>query len=104
LEPESSLSLEQIAYSNCLPWRTASQSRFSDFVAANALALYTLPLVIELRPKLVIALGKRAGDILKNAFPNLPSVIVWNRARAATAAVKRPRHACSAKIFKALEQ
>ena len=96
------LSLEDIAYSNCLPWRTDSQSNFSDFVARNAVELYTLPLITELNPKVVIALGKRAGEILRHIPRTLPPLIVWNRARAATARVKQERAASAAAVLKIL--
>ena len=72
------------AYSNCLPWRTDSKSNFSDFVARNAMELYAFPLVAELNALLVIALGKRASQILQCVPRKLPQVIVWNRAQAAT--------------------
>jgi len=96
------LSLEDIAYSNCLPWRTGSESNFNEFVARKAVALYAFPLIAELNATLVIALGKRAGQILRSVSRKLPQVIVWNRARAATAAVKQERAASAAALFKAL--
>jgi hypothetical protein len=98
------LSLEEIAYSNCLPWRTGSKSNFSDFVARNTVELYAFRLIAELNPTLVIALGKRAGQILHCIPRRLPQVIVWNRARAATTAVKQERAACAASVFKALDR
>ncbi len=96
------LSLEDIAYSNCLHWRTGSESNFSDFVARNAVELYAFPLIAELNATLVIALGKRASQILRCVPRKLPQVIVWNRARAATPAVKQERSASAAAVFKAL--
>ena len=96
------LSLEDVAYSNCLPWRTGSKSNFSDFVAQNAVERYAFPFIAELNPRLVVALGKRASQILSCVPRKLPQVIVWNRAQAATPAVKRERAASAAAVFKAL--
>ena len=98
------LSLEEIAYSNCLPWRTASQSSFGDSVATTTAELYVAPLIKELRPRLIIALGKRASEILQMVPGPLPQVITWNRARAASAAVKQQRAASAHRIFKALSR
>jgi hypothetical protein len=98
------LSLEEIAYSNCLPWRTASKSEFSGSAARKAIELYVLPLINELRPKVVIALGKRASRILESFPAKLPHVITWNRAYAATAAVKKERAVSAASVFKALNR
>ena len=86
------LSLDEIAYSNCLPWRTASKSAFSDEVARKAAVLYVGPLLEELAPLLIVALGKtRVGPILRMSNFALPRVIVWNRAQAATKSVLRER-------------
>ncbi len=98
------LGLEDIAYSNRLPWRTASQSKFSDFVAEKTIQLYVLPLIEELKPKLIIALGKRVSQILQMVPGPLPQVIIWNRARAATAAVRQQRAASAERIFQALSR
>jgi hypothetical protein len=64
--------------------------------------LYVFPLIAELNATLVIALGKRAGQILRSVPRKLPQVIVWNRARAATPAVKQERAASAAAVLKAL--
>jgi hypothetical protein len=39
---------EQIAYKNCLPWRTQSQSKFGKDVAMKTAELYLRPLIREL--------------------------------------------------------
>lgn len=93
------LSLDDIAYGNCLPWRTASNSAFSDAVAERAATLYARPLIAELQPKIVIALGKKAAEILRTTEGAPPDLIVWNRAQAATAAVIAERAATAAAIF-----
>lgn len=42
------LSFDKIAYSNSLPWRTASKSSFSDRVAKKTAERYVRPLIEEL--------------------------------------------------------
>jgi len=96
------LSFDQIAYSNCLPWRTDSESRFANEIALRATELYVEPLIAELKPKIVIALGKRAATMLtKHNHPSYESV-VWNRAQAATPNVIAERAAAAARIFAVL--
>jgi hypothetical protein len=94
------LSLEQIAYSNCLPWRSGSDSNFDDAVAANAAHLYALPLIEELAPTVVIAVGKRAADVLRLGGRPTKHLIVWNRAQAATAPVLQERRTAAEQIFR----
>ena len=97
------LSLKQIAYSNCLPWRTNSKSRFSDYVARKTARLYVAPLIEELNPKLIVAMGKeRVENILKMTGLSLPPVIVWNRSQAATETALHERAAAADKILKFL--
>jgi hypothetical protein len=86
-----SLSFEQIAYSNCLPWRTASKSRFSDDVARKTAELYVRPLIDDLNPGLIMAMGKRVKLILEMTGLSLPRIIVWNRSQAATVSARRDR-------------
>jgi hypothetical protein len=93
------LSLDDIAYSNALPWRTGSESNFGDSVAANAATLYTHPLIDELRPSVVICLGKRAAAIVRIGDPKLPHMIVWNRAQAATPNVLLDRRQAAEEVF-----
>jgi hypothetical protein len=94
------LALDEIAYSNCLPWRTESDSDFDDSVAERAASLYAHPLIEELRPSVVICLGKRAGSIVRMAGEDhLPPVIVWNRAQAPTPAVVADRKRAAAEVF-----
>ena len=89
------LSIEQIAYSNCLPWRTASQSAFDDSIAARAAELYAIPLIEELKPKIIVAVGKKAAKILGYAAITLPPTVVWNRARSLTESVAKERQAAA---------
>jgi hypothetical protein len=56
-----------------------------------------------LNPKLIIALGKRSGEILRLVGYSDPLVVVWNRAQAATPAVKLERSLAAKRIFEMLE-
>lgn len=93
------LSLDEIAYSNCLPWRTGSNSAFSDDVAERAATLYALPLIDELRPSVTVCLGKKAAEILERGRRTIPNMIVWNRAQAATPNVLIDRQRAAEQIF-----
>ncbi len=96
------LTLDQIAYSNCLPWRTESCSAFSDDVARRAAIHYAYPLIEELQPQVVVALGKRVEQILCLGGSPPADVIVWNRAQAATSAVLQEREQTAAEICRRL--
>jgi hypothetical protein len=96
------LSLDEIAYSNCLPWRSGSNSAFSDSVARNAANLYAYPLIDELQPSLIVAMGKRVTQILQLADKRLPRLVTWNRAQAATKAVLQDRANAALEIFSIL--
>ena len=93
------LSFDDIAYSNCLPWRTGSNSAFSESVAKKAAVLYAYPLIDELKPSVTIAVGKRAAEILHLGGRPPPGLIVWNRAQAATDAVREERAEAAREIF-----
>lgn len=93
------LSLDEIAFSNALPWRTASKSRFSPAVAERTAILYVAPLLIDLQPSIVVAVGKRAAGILSLARTSEPlHVIVWNRAQALTKDVAADRVTAAAEL------
>ena len=98
------LTLDDVAYSNCLPWRTASESGFDDDISRRTATLYAYPLIDELAPEVVIAMGKKAAAILALGGRRLSNVITWNRAQAATAPVNEERAAAAKKIFKILER
>jgi hypothetical protein len=93
------LRMDEIAFTNCLPWRTASESKFSDQIAKKAAKLYAYPVIEELKPKVVIAMGKCAAKILSLGGQDVPDLIVWNRAQAATQAVLRERAETAARIL-----
>jgi len=96
---DGKLSLDQMAYSNCLPWRTASGTQFSEETAERAARLYALPLVEEVEPKIVIALYKRAANILEMHGRPL-ELIRWNGAQAPTEAVKSERESTAETILR----
>jgi hypothetical protein len=98
------LTFKQVAYTNCLPFRTESQSGFDLSVARNTAALYVRPLLDELAPAAVIALGKRAAEILALAGPISCQLVVWNRSQAATAAVRLERAAAAALVMQSVQQ
>ena len=68
VDPER-LSFDQIAYTNCLPWRTHSGTNFSKDVDGKAANFYVRPLIEELEPGLIVTIGKRADSILTMASP-----------------------------------
>lgn len=96
------LSIDHIAYSNCLPWRTASQSAFGETVAERAAMLYALPFVEELKPKVIVALGKKAAAILAYSPVTLPPIVTWNRARAPAESVVRERREATEQLVRLL--
>jgi hypothetical protein len=94
------LSFDEIAYSNCLPWRTASKSGFSDDVARKAAELYVRPLIEELNPILIVAMGKKCvPPILHMTGLSLPKLIIWNRSQAPTEAARCERGYAAAQIL-----
>ena len=93
------LSFEDIAYSNALPWRTASESNFDDAVGKKAAKNYVYPLIEELQPRVIIAMGKKAARIIGLGGKSFPNLIVWNRAQVATSSVQRERTTAAEQIF-----
>jgi hypothetical protein len=97
------LSRDDIAYSNCLPWRTESGTKFGKQVAERTAELYVRPLIEELEPRLIVALGKmRVPEILSMADPSpSPSFerVVWNCARVANEKVMRERDSAAERII-----
>lgn len=90
--------MEEIAYTNALPWRTYSGSGFSKTVARHAARLYAVPMVRELRPSLIVAVGKKAAEILGYVDLLSQDVVVLNCARARTPDVKAERKAAKEKF------
>jgi len=94
------ISLEDVAYTNALPWRTASESNFDDAVGEKAAKNYAYPLIEDLQPRVIIAMGKKAAKILGLGGKAFPNLIVWNRAQVATPSVQQERAAAAKKIFR----
>ena len=96
------MTTSDIAYSNCLPWRTASKSSFADDIAERTAANYVRPLLQELAPRIVVAVGKRAAAIIGLADTGVPILITWNRAQALTSGVAAERRAAKDELQSAL--
>ena len=92
------IGMDEVAFTNALPWRTASQSAFGKAIARRAGELYARPIVDELEPKIIVAVGKKAADILEYAGRMSPAVVVWNRAQALQPHVVAEREAATAKF------
>ena len=92
------LEIEQIAYSNCLPWRSDHETRFSRDIATRAATLYAIPLVEELKPRLIVAISKRAERILSLGGRPTSNVVIWNAAHALTDRVREERDQAIAAI------
>jgi hypothetical protein len=81
------LGMDDVAFSNALPWRTKSESGFSRAIERRAAENYVNPLVTELRPRIVVAVGRKVARMLHDAGHFNDEVVVWNRARALTKGV-----------------
>lgn len=81
------LAFDEIAYSNCLPWRTGNLGLVMR--RRTTAMLYVRPLLDELAPRVVVAMGKRAAAILAMAGPIDGTLIVWNGSQAATPLVRK---------------
>jgi hypothetical protein len=91
--------MDEVAFTNALPWRTASQSAFRKPIARRAADLYVRPVVTELQPRIIVAVGKRSADMLEYAGLMSPSVVVWNRAQALQPHVVAEREAATRKFI-----
>lgn len=98
------IGMEEVAFTNALPWRTATGSGFSKGIARAAARLYVGPVVKELAPRIVIAVGKKSGEMLDYAGYLTESVVVWNRAQALRPQVIADRQAAAAKFAKLLNE
>lgn len=96
------LTLDDNAYSTCLPWRTASEASFDGNVSRQAAVLYAYPLIDELKPMVVIAMGKKSATILSLGGRRIANLVTWNRAQAATAAAIADRASTAKRIFEIL--
>ena len=78
------LQIDDLAFSNALPWRTKSEAAFGRSVERLAALHYVQPLLGELRPRIVVAVGKKVQRILNDGGSPTASLVVWNRSRALT--------------------
>lgn len=85
------LQIDDIAFSNALPWRTASEAAFGRGVERLTAAHYVKPLLDELQPRIVVAVGKKVQRMLSETGSCTASLVVWNRARALTQSVRAER-------------
>lgn len=99
----SDIDMDDLAFTNALPWRTASQAAFGKSIARRAAALYVSPVVAELQPRIIVAVGKRAAEMLELAGLMSPSVVVWNRAQALTPPVMEERKEAASKLLNLLQ-
>lgn len=82
---------DDIAYFPSLPWRTRSKSGFSAAVSRATADNYLAPLLRELQPVEIVALGKKAADVLSLVKGQWPKPVVWDRSQAETAKVREAR-------------
>lgn len=99
---EAGLKFDDIAFSNCLPWRT-KKDKLPSRLQLHAAAYYAWPLVAELKPRLVICFGCNAAQVFEprpRRVPRsidvpprpptpLPPHVVWRRDRNKTADIER---------------
>lgn len=102
---EEKLSCDEVAYANCLPWRTQSGTHFSDDIAKVTSKFYVGLLLDELKPKILIAMSKRSNEIINMSLIGMAEdkpiwrSFVWNFAQAETGQVRREREAMAAAIL-----
>jgi hypothetical protein len=100
---DSGLRSSDVAFTNALPYRTGSVAAFPRAVAENAAKHYVASYITELKPKIIVSLGKRASEILSYAGGAVTAEeVVWNRARAPTAGVLVQRQAALSQLFQLL--
>ena len=85
------VSMNDIAFSNALPWRTKSESGFKVAIERRAAENYLAPLLDDLKPKVLVAVGKKVSRMLGNIGRIDASVVVWNRERALRPSVIQER-------------
>lgn len=94
------LSASDVAYATCLPWRTGSKPPFTDDVMKKAATLFLRPLIADLAPAIIVAMGKEdVPKFLQMTGLPIPKLILWNRSQAATPAALAERKAAAARIF-----
>jgi hypothetical protein len=81
-------------------WRTCRTLRVIETLAQHiqAARLHAYPLIDEIQPGIVIALGKKAKKILAIGGRPFRDLIVWNRSQALTEAALQERAAAAVEI------
>ena len=62
------LTIDQVCYLNCFPYRTAGDVRPSAQALAAAWSNITQPLINALKPSRIVALGKKAGSVAEAKY------------------------------------
>lgn len=57
--------IDQVCYLNCFPYRTAKDAKPAAYVLSKAWQNIIVPLLGELDPSILVALGKKAGSVAK---------------------------------------
>jgi hypothetical protein len=96
------LTIDEAAFTNAIPWRTASTSQFHKSVSRNAATLYVQPYLADLRPRILVAVGKKAAEGLEFIDTQAAQIVVWNRARAPTPPVLAERKVASELLVRLL--
>lgn len=95
------LAASDVAYATCLPWRTGSKPPFTDDVMRKAATLFLRPLIEDLAPAIIVAMGKTdVPKFLQMTGLRMPPVIPWNRSQATTSAALGERKAAELRILK----
>lgn len=93
------LAVSDVAYATCLPWRTGSKPPFTDDVMQKAATLFLRPLIEELAPAKIVAMGKTdVPKFLQMTGLHIP-FILWNRSQAATPTALDERKAAAERIL-----
>lgn len=87
----ANLSLSDVAFSNALPWRTKSGADFGRAIELATAERYVKPLILDLKPNILIAVGIKVRKMVEDA--GFSPHVVWNRARALTPSVRAQREA-----------
>lgn len=71
--------LDEVCYLNVFPYRTAKDARPSQSALQASWNLVIQPLLAELKPSMLIALGKKAGDVAARYHQGPPRLFVVPR-------------------------
>ena len=71
--------LEEVAYLNCFPYRTSGDRMPEARAIRNSWSMVVAPLLSELKPSIVIALGRKAGRVVEKYIQSSADVYVVPR-------------------------